>query len=201
MDHEAKKVSALSLEILGVHFVRLSTKRLEMEENFLANQAQVKVEMRQYMGEEEKVFFVSGSGVGLLDAYFEALLMSFSVEYVSLNQIAIVDFSVQMDRIGNGGRQTDAVALATLRVKNADKHEYTFSHQSVSISQSSIGVVQDVVQFFINSERAYTQLHLALEDAKKRARSDLIQKYQIQMSTLVQATSYQQIVARLRTGA
>ena len=201
MDHEAEKVSALSLEILGTHFVRLSTDSLDLQEDFTAKKAQIKAEMRQRMGDEEKSFSVVGTGVGLLDAYFEGLLTCFSAEYVSLSQVAIMDFGVQMDRIGSEGRHTDAMAIATLRVKNSDKHEYTFSHKSASISQSSVGVVQDVVQFFINSERAYTQLYVALEDAKKRARSDLIQKYQFQMSTLVQATSYQQIVARLRAEA
>ncbi|MEI6789811.1 MAG: hypothetical protein WCK42_01370 [Myxococcaceae bacterium] len=199
MDHEAEQVSALSLEILGTHFVRLSTHMLELKEDFKANQAHLKAEMCQRIGDEEKAFSVTGLGVGLLDAYFEGLLSCFSAEYVSLSQISIVDFSINTKMISNEGRHTDAMAIAVLRVKNANKHEYTFSHKSASISQSSVGVVQDVLQFFINSERAYTQLYMALEDAKKRERSDLIQKYQIQMSTLVQATSYHQIVSRLKT--
>lgn len=199
MDHEVEQVNALSLEILGTHFVRLATDTLELKEDFAANTASVQAKMRQKTGDEEKPFLVLGQGVGLMDAYFEGLLSCFSVEYVSLSQMAIVDFSIHINMQGNQGRQTDAMAIAVLRVKNSDNHEYAFSHKSVSVSQSSVGVVQEVVQFFINSERAYTQLYLALEDAKKRSRSDLIQKYQIQMSVLVQATSYQQIVERLKS--
>lgn len=198
MDHDAEQVNALSQEILGSHFVRLNTDALELKEDFVTNRASIEVNMRQRIGDEEKPFSVTGSGVGLVDAYFEGLLAVFSAEYVSLGQISIVDFNISIKMAGSKGRHTDATAVAMLRVKNSDKHEYTFSHKSASISQSSIGVVQDAAQFFVNSERAYTQLYMALEDAKKRSRSDLIDKYQIQMSTLVRATSYQQIVARFK---
>ncbi len=199
MDHESEQVNALSQEILGSHFVRLTTDSLELKEDFVANKARIEAKMRQRIGDEEKPFSVSGTGVGLVDAYFEGLLSTFSAEYVSLAKITIVDFNISSKMVGIKGSHTDAMAIAVLRVKNADKHEYTFSHKSASISQSSVGAVQDVLQFFVNSERAFTQLYMALEDAKKRSRSDLIDKYQIQMSTLVKATSYNQIVERLKS--
>lgn len=198
MDNEAEQVNALSQEILGSHFVRLQTDSLELKEDFVSNKATINAHMRQKIGDEEKPFSVTGTGVGLIDAYFEGLLGVFSAEYVSLSRISIVDFNMSSKAAGMKGSHTDAMAVALLRVKNSDQHEYTFSHKSASISQSSVGAVQDVLQFFINSERAFTQLYIALEDAKKRTRSDLIQKYQIQMSTLVKATSYGQIVERLR---
>lgn len=201
MDHEAEQVNALSLEILGSHFVRLSTDSFELKEDFVSQKAVINAQMHQKIGDEEKPFSITGTGVGLVDAYFEGLLAGFSAEYVSLNKISIVDFSISIKMTGTQGRHTDATAIAVLRVKNSDNHEYSFSHKSTSISQSSVGAVQDMTQFFINSERAFTQLYMALEDAKKRDRSDLVDKYQIQMSTLVRATSYHQIVARLKIGA
>lgn len=198
MDHEAEQVNVVSQEILGSHFVRLQTDSVELKEDFASNKATLSAQMRQKIGDEEKPFSVTGTGVGLIDAYFEGLLGIFSAEYVSLSKISIVDFNMSSKAAGTKGSHTDAMAVAVLRVKNSDQHEYTFSHKSASISQSSVGAVQDVLQFFINSERAFTQLYMALEDAKKRTRSDLIQKYQIQMSTLVKATSYDKIVERLR---
>lgn len=198
LDHEAEQVNTVSLEVLGPDFVRLHTDTLELKEDFIANKASIQAQIRQLAGDEGKKFVVSGNGVGLMDAYFNALSVCFSKEYVSLNTISIIDFHINIKMSGKEGRHTDAIAIAMLRVKNSDRHEYTFTHQSASISQSSIGVAQDVVQFFINSERAYTKLYFAVEDAKKRSRPDLIQKYQIQMSTLVKATSYRQIVERFK---
>ncbi|MES2505035.1 MAG: alpha-isopropylmalate synthase regulatory domain-containing protein [Myxococcota bacterium] len=200
MDHEAEQVNAVALEILSSAFVRLHTDRLELKEDFELNQASIIAQIRQRIGDEEKKLELTGKGVGLIDAYFDALLSSYAKEYVSLSTVSIVDFNISIKTTGSKGSHTDAMAIAVLRVKNADKHEYTFTHKSASISQSSIGAVQDVLQFFINSERAYTQLYIALEDAKKRSRSDLIQKYQLQMSTLVRATSYKEIVERLKGG-
>ncbi len=199
MDHEAEQVDRVSLEVLGPDFMRLSADLIELKEDFLASKAAVKAQIKQQVGDNETHYPIEGFGVGLIDAYFEAVLSCFSKEYVSLGSVSIIDFNISIKMTGKEGRHTDAIAIAMLRVKNSDRCEYTFTHKSASITRSSIGVVQDTLQFFINAERAYTKLYFALEDAHKRSRSDLVQKYQIQMSTLVKATSYKQIAERLRT--
>ncbi|MBL4818446.1 MAG: hypothetical protein JKY15_04330 [Deltaproteobacteria bacterium] len=198
IDHEAAEVNRVSLEVLGEDFINLHADSLELKEDFLNSQASVKARLTQTKGDEKSSYEVIGSGVGLVDAYFEALLASFSKEYVSLNTISIVDFNIHIKMTGSAGRHTDAIAIAALRIKNSDRHEYVFEHKSVSVSQSSVGAAQDAIQFFIDAERAYTKLHFALEDAKERTRSDLVQKYQIQMGTLVKATSYKEIAERLK---
>jgi hypothetical protein len=53
--------------------------------------------------------------------------------------------------------------------------------------------------FFINAERAYVQLQLALKDASDRRRSDLVTRYRQQMSTLVAATSYAELSDKHKT--
>lgn len=199
MDYEAQQVSQLAQEVLGTNFVYLTTNHLELTEDFLSKTASIQATLCQRVSGEEKSFVVSGSGVGLVDAFFEGLLHAFSGEYVSLNQVAILDFSLTTKLSSLKDSHTDAIVTATLRVRNSDRHEYTFSYHSSSVSQSSIGVIDDVTQFFINSERAYTQLYFALQDAKQRSRTDLIDRYQIQMATLLKATSYKEIVQRLQT--
>ena len=198
MEHEAEQVDCVSLAVLGPDFIRLSADSIELREDFLTNKALVKAQIKQQVGENETHYPIEGQGVGLIDAYFEAVLSCFSKEYVSLGSVSIIDFSISIKMTGKEGRHTDAIAIALLRVKNSDRCEYTFHHKSSSITRSSIGVVQDTLQFFINAERAYTKLYFALDDAHRRARSDLVQKYQIQMSTLVKATSYKQIAERLK---
>jgi hypothetical protein len=60
-----------------------------------------------------------------------------------------------------------------------------------------MAAVQESIAFFINAELAYTRLHFALKDAQERGRHDLVVRFQNQMSTLVNATSYEKLVASL----
>jgi hypothetical protein len=75
---------------------------------------------------------------------------------------------------------------------------FTFERRTPSVTRSCIRVALDAVTFFVNSERAYVQLQLALKDATERRRSDLVVRYRDQMAVLVHATSYSEVIERLR---
>jgi hypothetical protein len=199
LDGEGQKVDNLAHEVLGKTYVTLKTEHLELSEDFGEGKAIVKARMFHIVDDVTTNIEIQGGGVGLVDALFDGMLKNFAREYASLSTVSIVDFNIGIKLKGTHGRRTDALAIATLRVKNSDDYEYTFLHRTPSISQSSVGVVQDVVRFFVNSERAYIQLYVALDDAKKRGRPDLVERYQNQMATLVRATSYKEIVARIAT--
>jgi hypothetical protein len=199
LDGAAQKVDAVSREALGSNYIRLKTDHLDLDEDFANGTAHVKAKLSQTSGDFTKVVDIDGTGVGLIDALFDALMKSYAPEHTSLNGISIVDFQIGIRAQGAHGRRTDAQAVATLRVKNSDNYEYAFTHRTTSISQSSVAVVQDVICFFVNSERAYIQLYTALEDAKKRARPDLVERYKNQMATLVEATSYREVAGRILT--
>jgi len=200
MDDQARKVDVLVREVLGDSYVTMQTLALNLTEDFTSGRALVHAEIEQGKGGPEKTLKIEGRGVGLMDAFFDGMMHAFSSEYVSLAAITAVDFNISIKMRGTDGRKTDAFAIATLRVKNSDNDEYSFSHRTSSISRSSANVVTDVFAFFLNSERAYVQLFLALEDAKKRARPDLVERYQNQMGVLVHATSYREIVKKLSRG-
>lgn len=199
LDLAAQKVDVVSREVLSSNYLRLKMEQLELNEDFASGTAHVKAKLSQASGDFTRTIEIEGRGVGLIDALFDALLSSYAREHTSLSEISIVDFHIETRLKGTHGRRTDAQAIATLRVKNSDNFEYAFSHRTPSISQSSVAVVQDVICFFVNSERAYIQLYTALDDAKKRGRSDLVERYQNQMATLVQATSYREVAGRILT--
>lgn len=190
---QAARVDLINREVLGNTYLVLNTEKLQLMEDFTAQQAEVTADVIQTIGEVQTRFLVKGSGVGLVDAYFAGMFSKFAPEYPTLNSINIVDFSINTRAEGMVGVRSDAVANAVLVVRNSEGHRYAFSARSLSISQSSTMVVQDTFRFFVNSERAYVQMKVALEDAKKRGRYDLIERYTNQMATLVQATSYENI--------
>ena len=194
LDPEGQRVDTLARDILRENYVHFALEKVDMVED--KDGVRAKAEMtRSGAGE---MLTIDGSGVGLLDAFFDGVIKRFADEYPSLKTIAVSDF-----RVGTGfdeaqGRRSDALAIATLRIKNSEGVEFQFERRTPSVTRSSVRVALDALTFFINSERAYTQLHLALKDAKERRRSDLVERYRGQMSTLVTATSYSEVIEKLR---
>ncbi|MBI1947472.1 MAG: hypothetical protein HYS27_17390 [Deltaproteobacteria bacterium] len=194
LDPEAQRVAAVTREILGENYLHFALERMELVEDKDGVTAKVRLS-RSGSGE---LIDLEGKGVGLVDAVFDGLTRRFGDEYPSLKTVAVTDF-----RVGSGfdeaqGRRSDALAVATLRMKNSHGAEFQFERKTSSVTRSSVRVALDALTFFINSERAYVQLHVALKDAKERRRSDLVEKYRGQMSTLVHATSYSEVMERLR---
>ncbi len=194
LDPEAQRVDTLARDILRDNYVHFGLERLELVED----QEGVRTKATLTRSESGEDIEVEGRGVGLIDAFFDSIIKRFADEYPSLKTIAVSDF-----RLGSGfdeaqGRKSDALAVATLRVKNSEGIEFQFERKTPSVTRSSVRTALDALTFFINSERAYVQLHLALKDAKERRRSDLVERYRGQMSTLVTATSYSEVIEKLR---
>ena len=199
LDEAALAVSKLSEDVLGENFVTMEVTKQVLTEHFEQETAHVEVHLAQKIGCFEQNILVAGAGVGLVDAFFDGMMKQFGAEYRSLANVSLIDFQVGIKTQCAQGRKTDADAIATIRVANSEGYQYAFAHRTPSISRSSISVVRDAVLFFVNSERAYTQLHVALKDAQTRGRPDLVERFRSQMSTLVQATSYQELASQLKS--
>lgn len=196
LDAEAKRVDGLAREVLGEHYVSFRVESLDMKEDFEKGDVSLRARLTR-VGAKDKND-IEGAGVGLVDAFFDGVMRAFSTEYPSLKTLSISDFSLSSGFDGISGRRSDAVAMATLRIRNSEDIEYAFSRGSPSVTRSSVRATLDALTFFINSERAYVQLHVALQDAKKRRRSDLVERFRAQMATLVTATSYSEVIENLR---
>lgn len=197
-DQRAEQVLKLAREVLGQSLIEIQIVGLKLIENFESSSAKLEAKLVELSEAKPKKKTVNGQGVGLVDACFDALIRSYNESFCSLDSISIVDFSVSAHLDRASQRKSDAKITALLRVKNSLDHEYAFQSTTTSISHSSVCVVQGSIAFFINAELAYARLYKALADAKARARHDLIDRYQNQMATLVHATSYEKLVARLR---
>ncbi len=186
LDAEAHRVDRLAREIL-----RDSYQTFAVDEMTLLEGEHVHVTLKLKRSPEGDVVVVEGFGVGLVDAFFDGAMKAWSAEYASLKTIVVVGFQLGAEKDGAKRRGSDASAVATLRIKNSHDHEFTFESKSPSVTRSSVRVALDACTFFINAERAWVQLQLAIKDATERRRSDLVSRYRAQMSTLVYATSYE----------
>ena len=141
---------------------------------------------------------LSGEGVGLIDASFEALVRRFESEYPSLRSIKFTKFEVrgELEEVTRAG--SDALCRARLVIENSEHVPFEFEASAPSMASVSIDAVVQALEHFINAERAFTQIYHALEDAKRRGRHDLISSYTSQLSELVKTTSYTETIAQLR---
>ncbi len=192
-DPEVARVDQLAKEILHESYRSFDVELLEVSETDHVN---VKVSLRRQP--ENDLVVVEGNGVGLIDAFFEGAMKAWANEFPSLKGISVSDFRVGAGFDQARGRRSDALAVATLRVKNAHEIDFTFEQRTPSVTRSSVRVAMDAFTFFINAERAWVQLTLAVQDATERRRSDLVARYRQQMSTLVNATSYSEVSEKLR---
>lgn len=186
LDGDAQRVDELSREILREGYRSFSVVRLELVEN-----DGVTLKMVLGRSPEQDTQELTGIGVGLIDAVFDGVMKAYGSEYLSLKTVVVADFKLGSGFDGAKGRRSDALAVATLMMKNSHDNQFTFERKTPSVTNSSVRVALDALTFFINAERAYVQLQLAMKDASERRRSDLVQRYRQQMATLVYATSYE----------
>jgi hypothetical protein len=132
-------------------------------------------------------------GVGVVDAVFNGLKHVYASEYQSLRSIELIKFQVQAKSIG-----TNAEVSVEVAIKNSFSAIFDFVDSSRSLTASSARVCAAIVEYFINSEKAYVALYSALEDAQERNREDLITRYTAELAQLVQSTSYTEVIERIQ---
>lgn len=206
LDEGASRVDLLAREVLGENYFHFLIRRSQIAEAEREDvdgpdaeqrpRVQLRVDLtRSGSGED---ITIEGEGVGVVDAFFDGVMKVYADEYPSLKTIEVYDFEVEAKFDDAKGRRSDAGAVARLLIRNSEEVVFTFTRESSSVTRSVVRVSLDALTFFINSERAFVQCHMALQDAKERRRSDLVQRYRTMMGTLVGATSYSEVIERLK---
>jgi len=63
---------------------------------------------------------------------------------------------------------------------------------------AAISAIRKAIEYLINVELAVIQLYKGIQDATARDRTDLIQKYTLQLAELVRIVSYEETIAKLK---
>ena len=142
---------------------------------------------------------IEGRGEGVLDAFFHGLQDHLAASFSSLKTLKFASFEIRGDlETGRGQAGTDAEAVAALVVRNQKGRDFEFRHSSRSIVGSGIEATLEAAEYFVNSERAFLTMHEALGDARKKNRSDLVEKYTNILAALVENSSYSELVEQRR---
>ena len=190
-------IAELVAEVLDGTELRLRVDAYRLEENLEAGILEVRCDVHDERTGNKEI--IQGRGVGIVDAMFQGLVALYSGTFPSLKSIRFADFSMKADvESGRDLARSDMAAEVTLRVVNSEGREFSFTHASPSITRSSLAVVLQSVEFFINSERAFIAVYRALQHARAQNRADSVTRYTAQLTTLVEATSYTEVIAAIR---
>ncbi|HJZ87619.1 MAG TPA: alpha-isopropylmalate synthase regulatory domain-containing protein [Polyangia bacterium] len=197
MREEQGRICKLVRDVLGPEYLELRVDRVHLEEDLVENMSSLRAELHDELSGEKQV--IEGRGVGVVDAFFQALVGRLSAPYPSLKTIEFSKF--QVDGRIDTKRQiqgADAVGEVTLMVRNSERREFEFRDASRSITASALRAVLEAVEYFVNSERAFVAVWKRLEDARARNRDDLVQSYTAQLVELVKNTSYSEVIEGIR---
>ena len=189
LDHEP-----LIRRVLGTNFLQLAIVKLVVEEDPTDGS-----KVKAFISEGPEQVEVEGKGVGVVDAFYNALLARYAREYQSLKTIQLSGFKVDADiHTKKASAGVDAVGKVTLDVTNSEGRHFTFTDASRSVTTSTARAVLACVQYFINAERAFLTLYNARRDALSRGREDLVARYTREMAEVVESTSYADVIAKAR---
>ena len=129
---------------------------------------------------------------GFVDGIFKACLSQYVAQSPSLRNIRLTDYRVvpHFDKLKTqiGSDATTGVTIV-VRVKEHGTSE--FSYTSRSILYSSFSAILQAFEFYINCDRTFDRIQLALDDAESRNRGDIVQSCLSDLSKLTGVNTYE----------
>jgi len=142
---------------------------------------------------------IKGDGSGFVDALFNAIIGELSNNFCSLKQFKLDDFSMKVKfKESRRWNKTDAPVEIKLAIENLNKKLLYFTATARSLVVAVISAIRKAIEYLINVELAVIQLYKNIQDATKRDRTDLIQRYTLQLAELVRIVSYEETIAKLK---
>ncbi len=188
-------------EILQEDFMTVSVLAYEIREELADGLCRVRCELKEVAASMDDNFVtIEGSGVGLVDAFFDGLANRYRGEHPSLGSIRFSSFAVRgLMSEADKHAATDAQASVVVGVTNSYGEEFEFQAVSQSVIRATIEAVLDAVGFFIASERAYVRLLKSLRYHQAQDRADQVTHYTRLLTEMVRNTSYSSVIEQLET--
>ena len=141
---------------------------------------------------------IQGTGKGVIDALFAAILKEFAGSFISLQNVKLYDFLVKVRFNESSQRlQTDAPVEIKIVLESSTRKKMYFKCSSNSLVKAGICAICYAITYLINAELAVIQLHKDALLARKRQRLDLETKYTNQLVELVKFIPYMKVIENL----
>ncbi len=185
-------------DVLGEEYVVLKIVGYQLDEDFETSVARIHCKLVEES--THNVTTIEGKGSGLVDACFHGLMGTLAETYPSLRTITFQDFLVKgIMATGEATALADAEAQVELTVASTEGYTFTFCATSRSLGRASIEATLQAVSYFVNSEKAFIRIYNILKHYREKGRTDLVTKYQLLLSQMVQNTSYTEVIEQIKT--
>ena len=184
----------MNRDLILKYFVEYLREKVELELISLnlyeeKNQANITLKVQHNSDQHE----FTGSGVGIVDAGFNALTAHYGESFKSLNTISLSDLYFQVDHSSSRELSLKSKTMMKIEFRNDTKNKTFFSENTTSMSFTGISVLVKAFQFYMNCELLFKRLKFLIEEAENRNRSDVAAKYRYELSKVVEVTNYQSI--------
>lgn len=183
-EERQRKVHLMMRSVLEDKYQHIKISDLKLEEDTTNEKS--KVSFKLQIG-DEKIKKLTGSGYGVVDSIFAAVMKETIPRFKSLKNIKLKHFSIEAKFNEKRDNLTGSNAMGeiALVVNNSNFGEFVFRCQSRSINSGIIFAIEEMFQYFINSEKCAILLRDIIEDAKKRNRNDIMEKSIKQLTELI----------------
>jgi hypothetical protein len=183
------QVNALMRDVLGDEYLTLELRCPVIEEDLELGRATVAATLLDSRGGAARI--IRGEGPDLARAAFGAVMGAFVGEFPSLTGLRFRSLAHdEAPGFGSGPSASDSQVTAHLAVDNAAGNTFRFEASSGSAAGACLQVSLTAIEYFFNSERAYFRVRMFLDEAKAKARPDLIGRYTWMLAQLVQNSTY-----------
>ncbi len=184
----------MNRDLILKYFVEYLKERVELKLlslNLYEERDQTDITLRVEHNSDQQEF--TGTGVGIVDAGFNALIKHYGDKYRSLNTIALSDLYFQVDHSAGRELSLKSKTMMKIEFRNDMKDKTFFSENTTSMSFTGVSVLVKAFQFYMNCELLFKRLKFLIEEAENRSRSDVAAKYRYELSKVVEVTNYQSI--------
>lgn len=176
--------------VLGTGFVEVGVSGAAVTERF-GSPGHTRVSLRlRSSAPELNGFTIEGAGSGFVEAVFDAFMARFAEGCATLSSLSFAGFDVRAALPRGGGAGLGGHAEITFGVRTPDGEVLHVSAQGRSTLGAAVAAMGRLVTLFLNAERAFTQLRLAFDDAVRRGRGDLADRFRAELAELVNLVSF-----------
>lgn len=184
----------MNRDLILQYFVEYLKEKISLQLNsfqLFEKQESAEISMNILQSGEEVSF--NGTGVGLVDAGFNALVGYYGGSYRSLNTITLSDLYFQVDYKSSAELSLKSKTKMKLEFRNDKKDKTCFSERTTSMGFTGISVLVQAFEFYMNCELLFKRLKFLICEADSRGRADIAAKYRYALSKVVEVTCYQSI--------
>ncbi len=181
-------------KVLKAHQIKLNPLNIIVNESFKSDFTGVEMSINETaQGISGHSFILEEQEArGFVDGMFKACHKHYADEHPSLNNIRLVNYQVipKIEKSENTmGTEAKTEVIIIVDVKDHGAAE--FNYTSRSILHSSFIATLEVFEFYINCEKAFHKIQLALSDAAERNRGDIVQSCITDLSKLTGVNTYE----------